>query len=1002
MVKILKLSTVLLAIFINCNIIAQTSQEFGTRDNMPSVFALENARIISSSGNIIDEGTLVVRDGLIEAVGENVDIPGDAWVYNLDGKTVYPGFIELYSDVGLPDIEKEGMDKLQALDIPDEYIPMLSRFLSSTETEIDRAGAYHWNPHVRTWYNAAGQYKYDEEKAQSLRSQGFTTAHVIPQYGVFQGQTALVSLGKGTSNELVKKSNITQALSFQISPELESRYPTSLMGVIALMRQTFHDTEWYLEAHNAYYEDPLGLTRPEKNLALASLIEASRGIQPVVFSVDDEIALLRAKNIVEEFDLNSWFKVSGKEYRRLDATINDDSPVIVPLDFPEKPDVDSFDEAIELSLENLMHWELAPENPARIYDAGANMSITSDGTTNNGEFLNQLRIAVERGLPEYAAIDALTINPARVLEIEETHGTLDEGKIANFIIANGNIFDSDTKIEEVWVDGEKYPVDKPYELTAQGKWKLELNDTADYQLKLKGTVGDYEGKLIFDEEEVELKNVKFDKQRLSFLAEDVFDVNEGVIRMSAQVSEETMFGTGEWPSGEFFNWKAEKVDDIDLEDKPNDNEEDEEEEFTVKSSVLYPPMEYGIKETPEQVGCILVKDATVWTQSDQGIIENGDLLVRNGRIEEVDENIDTPRNCKTIDASGKHVTPGLIDPHLHTSISRGVNEVGSAITSETRIKDVVNPNNIWVYRLLAGGLTTANLLHGSANPIGGQDAVVKMRWGGLPEEMIFEEAKPGLKLALGENVKRLDDRYPSSRMGTEQIIKDAFQAALDYKTERDKKHSEDKPFRKDVQLEVLLEVLEGERVVHAHAYRHDEMKMLVRLAEEFGFKIKSFEHTVEGYKIADVLKEHGAGAVVWTDWSSFKMEAYDANIYNARLLLEHGTLTSLHSDNTQLSTRMYREAGKIAGTGVQDEDAMDLITINPAKILGIDHVVGSLEEDKHGDFVIWSDHPLNGYAHAEQTWIEGRKYFDIQQDRETLKEVLKLKNILTNKVLESN
>ncbi len=1001
MIGIIKFSAILL--FISCNVaMAQTSHIMGLRDNTPEVFAFVDARIFVTSGDIIHNGTLVIRDGIIEDVGEEVKIPDDAWIYDLNGKTIYPAFIEFYSDIGLP--HKAYIDKtdIGATDLPQEYKELLFKLLAASFREADQKGAFHWNRQVRSWYDAARHFGYDEKKAADMRSKGFSAAHTIPPLGIFKGLTAMVSLGKGSLNELIIRSNVAQALSFEKTKELGNRYPASLMGTISLIRQTFYDAEWYLEAHNEYHENPHGLKKPEKNLALASLIEAAYGKQPVIFSVDDEIALLRTINIADEFGLNLWIKGSGKEYRRLDLIKDADFPLIVPLDFPQKPDTDNFEKTIELSLEQLMHWELAPENPARIYQNGAAMVLTSAGTKNDKEFLKNLRLAVEKGLPEYAALDALTINPAQLLQIDQTHGTLGKGKKADFIIACGNIFESGTKIEEVWIGGKKYPADKPPELTAQGKWQLIISDTIDYKLELKGKVGAYEGKLISDSHEIEMKNVIFDKQRINFLAKDVFDLRDGIIRMSAQVSEKFMYGTGEMPSGKIFNWRAERIAEPDVEEESGEDKKDEKEVLKALSPILYPPMEYGVSEIPEQSGCLLVKNATLWTQSPKGIIEKGDMLVRNGKISEVGIDIGIPPNCIVIDAAGKHVTPGLIDPHLHTSIAGGANETGSVITSETRIRDVLNPNNIWIYRLLAGGLTAANILHGSANPIGGQDAVIKMRWGGLVDDMIFQEAKPGLKIALGENVKGLQKRYPDTRMGTEQIIRDAFQAALDYQTERDEKQRYGLPHRKDLQLEALLEVLEGKRIVHAHAYRHDEMIMLIRIAEDFGFKITSFEHTVEGYKIAGVLREHGAAAIVWTDWSSFKMEAYDAIIYNARLLSEQGVLTSLHSDNTRLATRMHWEAGKIAGTGVNEIEAMNMVTLNPAKILGVDHVVGSLEKGKHADFVIWNEHPLNGFAYAEQTWVDGRKYFDRKQDRKTLREVLKLKNDLTDKVQESD
>jgi imidazolonepropionase-like amidohydrolase len=315
----------------------------------------------------------------------------------------------------------------------------------------------------------------------------------------------------------------------------------------------------------------------------------------------------------------------------------------------------------------------------------------------------------------------------------------------------------------------------------------------------------------------------------------------------------------------------------------------------------------------------------------------------------------------------------------------GVNEVGNVITAEVRMGDVLNINNIWMYRQLAGGLTTAHVMHGSANPIGGQNVHIKMRWGSLSDDLKIDDAPRTIKFALGENPKRVgSDRYPETRMGTEQMIEDRFRMARDYEARWNEwnETGEGMPPRKDLRLDALRDVLNGEILVQSHSYRQDEILMLMRLAERFDFTIKAFHHGVEAYKVAPELAEHGAGAVVWSDWSSFKIEAQDGILYNAKLLTEAGVLTSLHSDNSQIASRMNWEAAKMVRAGMDPEDALALVTISTAKLLGVDHRVGSLENGKDADFVIWNGDPLSTLTKAEQTWIDGRKYFDLEDDME--------------------
>ena len=984
MVRFSAVFTVILCSF--TAVFPQVTHVMGLRENTPSVYALTNARIVVAPGNVIENGTLVIRNGIIEAAGRNLRPPADAWPVDLEGKTIYPGFIDLWAEMGFPDPDAAGRRQIQALNIPAEYAEVAAQFLSAAPGPESAEGALHHNPQVRSWFDVAASCKPEEDRVNRLRSEGFVLANVVYPAGIFRGKTALVTLGEGDNNKLIFKRNVTQSMSFERSRGLGGGYPSSLMGVISLIRQTWYDVDWYAGAHAAYSRDPGGLERPELNLALEALLDAGRGRQPVLIDVNDEIAFMRAHEIGTEFGLNMWVRGSGHEYRRLQEIKNTAIPVVLPLDFPRVPEIESPEAAMNISLEELRHWDFAPGNPGRLAGAGVKIALTASGTGEGISFLERLRSAVERGLDEEDALAALTSTPAQMLGIEKQYGSVEKGKVASFIVADGSIFRAGTRIEEVWIDGFPYEVSKPADPDVRGTWEISSAETGDMILEVRGTVSRLSGSVKKDEKSIPLVSVKADPYRITLnFRSDSIGI-DGVIRLSASISGTELSGIGEMPDGRFMNWKAVRRSDF---EEPADDDKIEPSDLP-EAKMLYPSMEYGYEAIPDMPDNLLVRNATIWTQGPSGKLENADMLVSRGKIAEVGRNIRAPRNALVIDAGGRHVTPGLVDPHLHTSIRGGVNETGNNMTMETRISDVIEPDNIWVYRLLAGGLTAANLLHGSANPVGGQDAVVKMRWGAVPGEMLLEGAKPGLKLALGENVVRNSNQYPNTRMGAEQIIRDAFQSAKDYMEEwnRWERSKTGIPPRKDLQMEALAEVLRGERIVHAHAYRQDEMQMLMRLAEETGFRIASFEHTLEGYKIADILRDHGAAAIVWTDWSSFKVESADGILYNAAMLLDQGVLTSLHSDNVQLATRMNWEAGKILATGIDEVTAMDLITINPARILGADSHIGSLEPGKDADFVIWSGHPLSGFSHAEQTWVDGRKYFDRQADPESRQKVI--------------
>ncbi len=944
-------------------IFAQTNRTIGLRENTPQVFALTNADIYSSPSKLISNATMVIRNGVIEAIGKRVNIPADATIIDMEDKTIYPGFIDIFTHYGMPD-------------------------------SVNTDDSPHWNPQVRPNFNGSDHFTPNSQEADILRSQGFVLVQSVPKHGLFRGYGALVTLANGDAKKQIVKTNSTQVLSFQRAREFGRGYPTSVMGSIALLRQTFYDAQWYTQAHEAYKLNST-LERPETNIALSNLAHAKAMKLPFIIDVDNEAWHLRASQLASEFDINLWIKGNGFEYRRIDAITETGHPLILPINFPDAPDVSTPEKSMEVSLEDLRHWYLAPENPSKISQTNMTFAITANGSGN--KFLKNLQKAVQRGLNQQKALEALTTRPANLLGVDKHYGTLEKGKIASFVITSNNIFDENARVLEVWVDGEKHNI-KPKQNEHIGRWLVSseqhLNNVI---LSIKGSQPRLKGIAEVDSKKVRLTSVDINEQRINLKISGDSIGFSGIYRLSAHVGKNEMLGAGETATGEFFIWTAKRI-----EQTPKESSKKNEELPQLNLSTRYPSMEFGLTNAPKQHKYIIIRNATIWTQGPDKTLKDADMLIENGKIAKIGKNLTAPRGAHEINIQGKHLTPGLVDPHLHSSIAGGVNEFGDAITSEVRILDVLESDNIWIYRLLAGGLTSAKLFHGSANPIGGQDAAIKMRWGKLPHELVIEDAKPGLKFALGENVKRTQGRYPSSRQGTEQIIKDAFQAALEYeKSINQRKDKTDRlPVRKNLQLETILEVLKGKRMAHVHAYRQDEILMTMRLAQEYGFTIGSFEHTLEGYKIADELREHGAAAVVWSDWSSFKVESYDGILHNAKLLTDAGVLTSLHSDNTQLSTRMNWEAAKTMRTGINEVDAMNLITLNPAKIMGVDHRVGSLEPGKDADFVIWNGHPLSSFSTPDRTFVDGIEYFYRQKDAELRKEVKRERAMIIERILQ--
>jgi imidazolonepropionase-like amidohydrolase len=931
------------------------------RDNGTGYHALTGARVVTAPGQTMDNATIVIRNGLIQSVQRGGTPPAGARVWDLTGHTVYPGFIDAHADLGRDSVPRGG-----------------------------DVGPTHWNPQVRAWFSTTANLQDDANRRRGLRSQGFGAALVVPKRGVFRGSAAVVSLGDAGLRDRVLRPDVAQSLAFQSSFELGGRYPNSSMGVIALMKQTFMDADWYKRAWAAYETSGRAFLPPETSEALKALEAAAAGTQPVVFETRSEEEILRAQTLAKQFKLNAWYRGNGEEYRIIDVLKNSKAPLFIPLNFPDAPNVGNPEAALNANLGELRHWYLAPTNAGQLASAGIEFAITSDGLTSLNSFLPNLRAAVARGLSSDAALAALTTTPAKYLGIDKTHGTIAAGKVANLVVAKGDIFTREADIRDVWVQGVVYGVTRPAQIDPRGTWTVASTDQWGFEAKLvlEGTLNRLRGYLDVSPGPNAAQGARIDLESATVIAETGrLEVRfsgerlgyEGRALLAGSVAGDQFFGWTSLPnganpsfrgtrttpfSGDAVGTTAVNVPKLDL-------------------PFIRPMMDYGVTAIPQQPAAVLVRNATVWTQGPQGKIEGGDVLIRAGKIAEVGKGLRAPAGAVVIDGTGKHVTPGLIDPHIHSGVS-DVNETGATMVPEVYMGDVLTHNNIAMYRQLAGGLTTAMVKHGSANPIGGENVIVKMRWGSLPEELKLQGASRTVKFALGENPKRCcyEGRYPRSRMGTQEIIRDHFLAARDYRREWQEweKTKKGLPPRRDLRMDAILDILDQKLLISSHGYRADEFLALIRLAEEFGFKVQTIQHGVEAYKIASELKASGVGAAVWSDWGAFKMEAYDATKYNARILMEAGVTVSLHSDNEQIASRMNWEAGKLLRTGLTEEQALTLVTLNAAKVIAIHDRVGSLEVGKDADFVVWSGNPLSQFTKAEQTWVDGRRYFSLEDD----------------------
>jgi imidazolonepropionase-like amidohydrolase len=922
---------------------------------LPRVHAITGARIVTAPGQVIERGTVVMRDGIITAVGATVAIPPDARVWNGDSLTVYPGLI----DACVLPAEAGGGGGPRPAGGP-------GLRPGQRDTDAPARGAAASLASVVPEYRVIENLALSADQLKTLREAGFTVAHIAPRRGIFRGQSAVVALGDGALNRNTLAADAAQVVSIEAMPQ---SYPGSLMGAIAVIRQGFLDARWYRDAQAAYARQPVGIARPETNHSWAALQGALAGTQPVWMLADDMLEVLRAAAIAREAGIRTTVVGSGDEYKRVREIAATALPLVVPVNFPEAPEVGDPGNLLEVTTEELRHWQSAPGNAAALARAGIRFALTSHGMKDAKGFRANIGKAVASGLSESEALAAVTTRPAELLGLAGRLGTIAPGKVANLTITRGALFAEGSKVREVWVDGDRHEVNKD-ETSPKGDWTFPFKGgTATLSVKADK---DTTVTVVAGTDTLKAEAVRLEDRRLRFTARSGGQGWEYDLR----AANDALAGTGAGGREVVARAKADA--------KP-----------AAKPEPLVPtPQVMGITEAwrarpPEAPAAVRVRNATVWTLGPQGVLAGADVLVRGGKIAAVGKGLAAPAGAVVVDGTGKHVAPGIIDEHSHAAILGNVNECTNILTCEVRIQDVINSESVNLYRQLAGGVTAMQLLHGSCNSIGGQAAFIKSKWGEGPDGL-FQSWVPGtVKFALGENPKQSNwgndrtDRYPKTRAGVEQSIRDAFIAARDYDRAWAEFRAGQRPLppRRDLQLDALSEIVNGRRHIHAHSYRQDEILMLIRVAEEFGIKVNTFTHILEGYKVADEMAVHGSTGMGFSDWWGYKQEVIDAIPHNGFLMWDRGVVTGFNSDSDELARRLNTEAAKaIKYGGVPREEALKFVTLNPARSMLADARLGSIEVGKDADFAIWSGEPLSPYALCEQTWIEGRKYFDRAAD----------------------
>lgn len=924
----------------------------------PAAYAIQGAKVVVGPGAdaTIEGGTVLVREGVIEAVGpaDKVAVPFDAEVIDAKGMVVYAGFLDLYTTLGVPTTavrSQTGPGRSAATgDYPLPRTPTDNRngltpeFLVATALDLPDA------------------------TATERRAQGFTDFLAAPGGAIATGQSALVSFSGLPRRESVVKSPVALhvalqppeglppahdpeepvALTRQRGRRLPNAYPTSLMGTVAHLRQAMLDAEHDRQVR-AYYEKNGG-RRPPFDPTLTALDATRTGQLPVWWEANTRDEIHRALDLSEEFGTSAVIvggRDAGKVADRLKAM---DVPVVLRVDFPDEPKVpteadyrkrspEDRPEPYRLLAERNARWRERVETAKVLAEAGVRFAFTSEGLAKPEAFHAQVRKAIAAGLPKDAALDALTRSAADIAGLGTRLGTIEAGKLGHLVVLSAPYGDESAKVRYLLADGLKFEVEKP---------------PASEPARAKEPIRKAEA----PKAKPETSKAEVPKGDTPKAAPA--EAPKARAEATAPPTTTTIPPTAGTPKGE-----DDQPPSTPFLDASTEFEEDRR-----------PKVRTG--------GNCFLKDATILTVAN-GTIARGSILILDGIIRDIGPDLPPPpKGVEVIDAAGLVAMPGIIDSHSHMAIQGGTNEMSLSIVPEVRVRDALGGDDPTIYRALAGGVTTARILHGSADTIGGQDAVIKLKHGRPAREMIVagKDVPQGVKFALGENVTRRVGRFPNTRMGVEATIERAFEEARAYRAELEAYQAEKAkgdpgpPPRRDLRLEALAGILDGSLKVHSHCYRLDEILMLLRLADRHGIRIQSLQHALEGYKIAAEIAAHGAGVSSFSDWWAYKVEAFDAIPFNAALLTEAGVQVCIKSDDEELVRHLYQEAAKIVKYGaVPEVKALEMITLNPARQLGLDRRIGTIEIGKQADIALFNGHPFDGFSRCEMTLIEGEVWF---------------------------